>query len=256
MIERRHPTSVWVPLSSPTSEEESWTWCASRRERACWTWRAALELSYSPRSNGRVQVGSSWAWIVPAQWWTALAARFTHRGISNAFVARMDVIALAFPERMFDTVLCGFALAGLPTPALRECSRVLRAQGRIGLTVSEGWWWEGDARWQWHSALLEALGIRVDLESRRFSTTQHLAAVLADHGFEGMSVAMESYDLVFADVSEWWSWAWSLGYRQILERMSSSQLERYRVACFEHLQHRPVQGRLQVFLAVGTKSSQ
>lgn len=179
-----------------------------------------------------------------------------HRGISNAFVARMDAIALAFPERMFDTVLCGFALAGLPTPALRECSRVLCVQGRIGLTVSEGWWWEGDARWQWHSALLEALGIRVDLEPRRFSTTQHLAAVLADHGFEGMSVAMESYDLVFANVGEWWSWAWSPGYRQILERMSSSQLERYRVACFEHLQHRSVQGRLQVFLAVGTKSSQ
>lgn len=80
--------------------------------------------------------------------------------------------------------------------------------------------------------------------------------MLTDHGFEGMSVAMESYDLVFADVGEWWSWAWSHGYRQILERMSSSQLERYRVACFEHLQHRPVQGRIQVFLAVGTKSSQ
>ena len=179
-----------------------------------------------------------------------------HWGVSNAFVARMDAIALAFSARVFDTVLCGFALDGLPPPALRECFRVLRAQGRVGVTVSEGWWWEGDERWQWHSALLEALGIRVDLEPRRFTTTQHLAAVLTDHGFGGVSVAMERYDLVFADVGEWWSWAWSHGYRQILERMSSSQLERYRVACVEHLQDRPVQGRLQVFLAVGTKSSQ
>lgn len=34
----------------------------------------------------------------------------THRSTSNALVARMDAIALAFPERVFDMVLCGFAL--------------------------------------------------------------------------------------------------------------------------------------------------
>lgn len=41
-----------------------------------------------------------------------------HRGISNAFVARMDAMALAFPENVFDTVFCGFALNGLSTPTL------------------------------------------------------------------------------------------------------------------------------------------
>jgi ubiquinone/menaquinone biosynthesis C-methylase UbiE len=134
-------------------------------------------------------------------------SEITHRGVRNTYVARMDAIALAFPARVFDTVLCGFALDGLPTPTLREFSRVLRAQGRVGLTVSEGWWWEGDERWQWHSALLEVLGMRVDLEPRRFPTTQHLVAVLTEHGFDGVSVTMERYDLVFADVGEWWSWA-------------------------------------------------
>jgi ubiquinone/menaquinone biosynthesis C-methylase UbiE len=146
----------------------------------------------------------------------------THRGVSNAVVACMDASALAFPDCVFDRVLCGFALNGLPTLALKEFSRVLRAQGRVGLTVSEGWWWEGDERWHWHRALLDALGMRVDLEPRRFPTTQHLVVVLTDHGFDGVSVAMESYELVFADVDEWWSWAWSHGYRHILERMSSS----------------------------------
>jgi len=179
----------------------------------------------------------------------------THKDISNAFVARMDAIALAFPESVFDTVLCGFALGGLPTPTLREFFRVLRAQGRVGLTVSEGWWWEGDDRWQWHSALLELLRIRVDLEVRRFTSAQNLMAVLTDQGFDGVSVTTEDYDLVFADVGEWWSWAWSHGYRQILESMSLSQLEQYRVACFEHLKYVPIQGCLHVFLAVGTKSS-
>lgn len=117
-----------------------------------------------------------------------------HRGISNAFVARMDAMALAFPESVFDTVFCGFALNGLSTPtfALREFSRVLRAQGRVGLTISEGWWWEGDERWQWHSALLKSLGIRVDLEPRRFTTTENLVTVLTDQGFDRVSMATEN----------------------------------------------------------------
>ena len=178
------------------------------------------------------------------------------QGVSTTVMARMDASGLAFPEGVFDTILCGFALDGLPPLALREFSRVLRTQGRLGLTVSEGWWWEGDARWHWHSTLLETLGVYVSLEPRRFPTTQHLVVVLTDHGFDDVSVAIESYDLVFADVGEWWDWAWSHGYRQILEAMSSSQLEHYRVACFEHLQGRLVQGRLEVLLAVGTKSAQ
>jgi hypothetical protein len=82
-----------------------------------------------------------------------------------------------------------------------------------------------------------------------------LLEMLTDQGFERVSVSTENYPLVFADVDEWWNWTWSHGYRQILERMSASQLERYRVTCFEHLQDRPVEGRLQVFLAVGMKPS-
>lgn len=180
-----------------------------------------------------------------------------YRGISNVLVARMDATALAFPNSVFDAVLCGFALNGLSTPALalQEFSRVLRAHGQLGLSVSEGWWWEGDERWQWHSALVESLGIRVDFRPRQFTTTDDLGAALTKQGFDHVSVVSESHDLVFADAGEWWRWAWSHGYRDVLEGMSPSQLERYRVICFEHLQDRPVHGRLQVFIAIGTKSS-
>jgi trans-aconitate methyltransferase len=125
----------------------------------------------------------------------------------------------------------------------------------VGLIVSEGWWWEGDDRWQWHHALLDALGIRIDQGPRRFAAPQNLLEMLTDQGFERVSVSTENYALVFADVEEWWNWTWSHGYRQILEQMSASQLERYRAACFEHLQDRPVEGRLQVFLAGGMKPS-
>lgn len=177
------------------------------------------------------------------------------RGISNTFVVRMDATALAFPNCMFDAVLCGFALNMLSTPtlALQQFSRVLRARGQLGVTVSEGWWWESDERWQWHHDLVKSLGIRVDFHPRHFITTDDLRAALTKEGFDHVSVVSESYDLVFTDAAEWWRWAWSHGYRQVLEDMSSSQLEQYRVICFEHLQDRPVFGRSQVFIASGSK---
>jgi len=179
------------------------------------------------------------------------------RGITNALVVRMDATALASPNCLFDAVLCGFALNGLSTPilALQEFSRVLRAQGQLGMTVSEGWWWEGDERWQWHSALVESRGVRIDFRPRQFITTDDLGAALTEQGFDHVSVVSDSYDLVFTDAGEWWRWAWSHGYREVLEGMSPFQLERYRAVCFKHLQDRPVDGRLQVFIASGSKRS-
>jgi len=47
------------------------------------------------------------------------------------------------------------------------CALVLCTHGRMGLTVSKGWWWEEDERWHWHRALLDALGVRIDLEPCR-----------------------------------------------------------------------------------------
>jgi len=57
-----------------------------------------------------------------------------HRSVSDAFVARMDAMALAFPESVFDTVFCGFALNGSSTHALalREFSVCCVHKGESG----------------------------------------------------------------------------------------------------------------------------
>src|SRR5918999_5274938 len=75
MTERQHPMSESAPHSSHTSAEESWIWLAYQRHREFWTWHVVPEPSYSLRLNGLVHVASSWEWIAPAPWWTALAAR-------------------------------------------------------------------------------------------------------------------------------------------------------------------------------------
>ncbi len=177
--------------------------------------------------------------------------------LSNTHLVCMNATSLAFPNGGFNAVLCGFALSYFSPPALAiaEFFRVLRSQGHLGVVLSEGWWWQGDDRWQWHTDLIASLGIRVEDTPRQFPTADDLADAITRGHFDGVSVVTERYDLVFADADEWWRWNWSQGYRRVLEGMSPSQLEEYRAVSFEHLQHDPVCGRLNVFLATATKSS-
>jgi hypothetical protein len=53
-------------------------------------------------------------------------------------------------------------------------------------------------------------------------------------GWELLDLRAESFPLVFSGADEWWAWAWSHGYRQILESMGAVQIHRYRKEAFGH----------------------
>ncbi|MGQ0551455.1 MAG: class I SAM-dependent methyltransferase [Armatimonadota bacterium] len=188
-----------------------------------------------------------------------LRREVARRGLRNATVALMDAEALGFQDASFDFVLCGFALDSFPDPdhAMSEFRRVLRHGGHLGLTISSGWWWEGDERWRWHGELLRSLGVNVRAGSGRFATPDVVETDLKASGFVDISVPKETFDMVFANAGDWWQWAWSHGYRRVLEAMGREALERYRAACFEQLPHQSdadgIHGRLEVLLARATK---
>jgi O-methyltransferase / aklanonic acid methyltransferase len=171
-----------------------------------------------------------------------------------AVVACMDAQQLAVRTESFDAVVSTFALGSLPDPqsALAECRRVTRRRGLLGLVVSDRWWWEGDDRWGWHSDLLESVGVRIEADP--FPSTD-IPSVLALTGWELRDHGAESFPLVFSGAGEWWAWAWSHGYRQILESMGADQIERYRREAFGHLPQngQPVLGRLEVTLALAVR---
>jgi ubiquinone/menaquinone biosynthesis C-methylase UbiE len=172
-------------------------------------------------------------------------------------VACMDAQELAVRTESFDVAVCSFALGSFPDPlsALTECWRVTRPEGRLGLVVSDHWWWEGDERWIWHGDLLESVGVRV--QAGRFPSAAAIQSVLDETGWEPQDIVAESFPMVFSSADEWWAWAWSHGYRQILESMGPAELTRYQTECFRQLQQvgRPILGRLEVLLACAIRAA-
>ncbi len=172
-------------------------------------------------------------------------------------VIRMDVQHLGFASGFFDVIVVGFALDSFPAPdlALRECARVARSGGRLGLTVANRWWWEGDDRWHWHSALLRSLSVHV--AEGRFRTPEVIETVIREAGWWGVAIESERFEFTFTDADEWWKWAWSHGYRQILERMTPVQLKRYRAECLAQLRRHgaDIGARLDVFVVTAIKQA-
>jgi ubiquinone/menaquinone biosynthesis C-methylase UbiE len=189
-----------------------------------------------------------------------LLREIAHRGLTRSRVLLMDAEDLAFPDTSFDSVLCGFALDLIPTPerALSEFRRVLVAGGRLGVSLSPGWWWEGDERWTWHAKLLRSLEAQARFGAAELDSVHKVEEAFRDRGFKDVVVLEERFDLAWTDPDEWWRWGWSHGWRQVLERMQRDQLERYRASCVQELRSMTVRlggitGRLNVVLAVGAK---
>ncbi len=184
------------------------------------------------------------------------------RRLGNAAACLMDAEELGFRAATFDCVLCGFALDGFlhPERAVSEFYRVLQPRGRLGLTISSGWWWETDERWQWHGELIRRCGVSIDSTGRRFATTEQVEQALVAGGFVQASVLEEDFSLVFDDAGHWWRWAWSHGYRRVLESMRPETLEQYQEACFEYLTRQSeagaIHGRLEVLLGTAAKPGQ
>ncbi|MGQ4267003.1 class I SAM-dependent methyltransferase [Nocardiopsis changdeensis] len=166
-----------------------------------------------------------------------LAADIAGRGTANATAARMDAQALTVAEGSYDRVLCAFALFLMPDPGAAASGflRALRPGGRCGVSVPMRELMPGDRAAL--SELFRSFALRAGTAAgRRPAFGMDTGRLLADAGFADVRVVEEDSEFVFADVSAWWEWTWTVNVRSFYERLPADLLEEFRERAFALLE--------------------
>jgi SAM-dependent methyltransferase len=168
--------------------------------------------------------------------------------------AVMDAGFLGVRSSTFDVALSGIALQSMPDPqaAVSEMCRVLRPGGSFGASVSTGWWWEEDPRWQWHAALLDELAVTTE-EAPPSSGAHFLQDLLSDMPLSELEQSHHVLEFEFEDADIFWTWCWSHGWRGVMERLTAEQLDGYRKGAFDYFGDGPVPGQLRADLVTANR---
>jgi len=132
--------------------------------------------------------------------------------------------AEAPPPGPFDVVQAGLVLFFLPDldAALARYRQVLNPSGRLGFT----WFGEPDRGWE---PVFDALVAEVPKDQigpdpgsgGPFGSVESLHAYLAEHGWTNVSTETMVHEARVRDADHWFEWAWSQGYRHLLERLET-----------------------------------
>jgi SAM-dependent methyltransferase len=176
---------------------------------------------------------------------------------ADVMTAVMNAGSLGVRTGSFDVALSGIALQSMSDPqaAVVEMARVLRPGGTFGISISKGWWWQEDPRWQWHASLLDELGVTgVAIEDPPPSSGRHfIEQLLSGMPLSGVERTQEVLAFEFENAETYWKWCWSHGWRVVMERLTSEQLDRYRRGIADSIGDGPMPGQLVVHLAIADR---
>lgn len=178
-------------------------------------------------------------------------ARRTTVAIASAV---MDAGNLGISSGSFDVALSGIALQSMPDPpaAVAEMCRAIRSGGTFGISISKGWWWEEDPRWEWHGEVLQELGVAIE-GAPPSSGGSFTDSLLSNVPLTNIVRMQEVLEFEFEGADVYWEWCWSHGWRGVMERLNRTQLQGYRKAVGEFIGEGPFPGRLVVHLATALR---
>lgn len=160
----------------------------------------------------------------------AVNADAERRGVA-ARVRVMDAEHLDFPDASFDRVLCGFGIMFPPDQAraLSEMCRVLRPEGRLGLST----WREAESHDL--SIVLRSMGQAMIQSPGWITAPDVLSELLTRAGFSAVQVDADTHLFRHADLEAYWQGAMGTGARRIIEALNADQMVRVRAALAEQL---------------------
>ena len=175
-----------------------------------------------------------------------------HRALHHVTMLQMDAEHLAFPDNSFDFILCGFAIFLFPhlEQALAEFFRVLRAGGKLGITVAQDldilskWYGERITEYQ------RRYGFPLSAGGGKGGNYAELPQYLASAGFGNVHIVQEQADFDYADKQEWWNSRWTHGTRYALEHMTPEVLALFKADVFDKLTQEAQSNNLRESLLV------
>lgn len=155
------------------------------------------------------------------------------RGLANAQVRMDDAEAPNFPPSSFDVVLANLVIFFLPDPAaaLRNYATLLLPGGRVAFSSFGA----EDHRYR---GAMDAIAQFAPAYTRPganspFRAEDTIRELLADVGYERLTITEAEFQSRFRDPEHWLEWAWSHGGRSLLERVPADRLAQARAAAFE-----------------------
>ena len=160
----------------------------------------------------------------------AVNADAERRGVT-ARVRVMDAEHLDFPDASFDCVLCGFGIMFPPDQAraLSEMRRVLRREGRLGLST-----WRENESYDL-SIVLRGMGREMFRSPGWITEPDVLSEVLTRAGFSAVQVVADTHLFHHADLEAYWQGAMGTGARRSIEALNADQTVQVRSALAERL---------------------
>lgn len=204
-----------------------------------------------------VRLGSSGSLLaidLAPQMLAQLRRRLDGRVSVSLATSVMDAGFLGVRASSFDVALSGIALQSMadPSAAAAEMCRVIRPGGTFGISISKGWWWEEDPRWQWHADLLRGLGIACE-DPPPSSGQEFIDQLLSGMPLSNIQRTREMLEFEFDGAETFWEWCWSHGWRSVMERLTEEQQNDYLRGVRGSIGGDPFPGHLVAHLATAVR---